>query len=77
MKILTEFKNRKVVHQELFEERIIIVTASKANGFESEKYSTFICNKRLDILSDDTHSAETESVEALVELTKKTISQFV
>lgn len=77
MKNLTEFKNRKVVHQELFEGRVIIITASKSDEYHPEKYSTFICNKRLDILSDDTHSSESEDIGSLVQLAKRTIQQFM
>jgi hypothetical protein len=77
MKILTEFKNRKVVHQELFEERIIIVTVSKSDGYQPERYSTFICNKSFDILSDDTHSDGAENIESSVKCAKRTIEQFM
>ena len=79
MKVLTEFKNRKVVYQELYEGRIIIIAAIKANGFNPESYSTFICSKKFDVLSDDSHNAdnENEDIESLVDVAKITIDRFL
>ena len=77
--ILTEFKNRKVVYQELYEGRIIIIAAIKANGFNPESYSTFICNKKFDVLSDDSHNEDNgiEDIASLVNMAKTTISRFL
>ena len=77
MKILTEFRNREVVHQELYEDRIIIVTSAKANGISPATFSTFICNKGFDILSNDIRSSQAESIESLIDLAKTTINQFL
>ena len=76
---LAEFKNRKVVYQEHYRGRIIIVTATKANGFNPESYLMFICNEGFEILSDDSHNAdnENEDIEPLVNTAKATIDRFL
>lgn len=79
IKQLTEFKNRKVVHQELYHDRLIIVVKQLANrmmGY-SECYTTYICNKRFDVLSDDTHSTESVDLNNCVAIAKATIERYI
>ena len=77
MKNLTEFKNRKVVHQELYEDRIILITEHKADNYNPNRYSAFICNKGFDVLSDDTHDGDSESIDSLVATARLTIDRFI
>ena len=75
---LTQFRNRKVVHYETYDNYIIIVTQRepKLLGFYMDYYSTYICNTRLHVLRRNIHN-DSVTVAYLVDNAKAEINPFV